>query len=355
MRVVFFGTPAFAVPSLEALQRAGVEVIAVVTQPDRPRGRSHSTLLPCPVKAAAVAAGLPVFTPENPRDPEFMAALTALAPDLGVVVAYGHLLRPALLAIPRLGLVNVHASILPRWRGAAPIHWAIKAGDAETGVSIMRVEQGLDSGGVWHIRRTPIDPTDTTGMLFDRLAHLGAEALIEALPRIAAGEEPVAQDPAGVTHAPKVTRDNARVDWHQPAEVVDAQIRAMDPAPGAWTTEGGRAIKLFGVKNETDIPSSRAERGTSAPADNSNSGVPGCGNDRGPTLRSGRGAPDPRSPFTVHDGTAPGTIAMQSGIVMVACADAFIPLGDVTPAGGKRQSALSWYRGAQLPDGVVFE
>jgi methionyl-tRNA formyltransferase len=324
MRVVFFGTPAFAVPSLEALQRAGVEVIAVVTQPDRPRGRSHSTLLPCPVKAAAVAAGLPVFTPENPRDPEFMAALTALAPDLGVVVAYGHLLRPALLAIPRLGLVNVHASILPRWRGAAPIHWAIKAGDAETGVSIMRVEQGLDSGGVWHIRRTPIDPTDTTGMLFDRLADLGAEALIEALPRIAAGEEPVAQDPAGVTHAPKVTRDDARVDWHQPAAVVDAQIRAMDPAPGAWTTEGGRAIKLFGVMGET----SKVKGDIASP---------------------------PLSPFTFHHATAPGTIAMQSGIVMVACADAFIPLGDVTPAGGKRQSALSWYRGAQLPDGAKFE
>jgi methionyl-tRNA formyltransferase len=338
MRVVFFGTPAFAVPSLEALRRAGIEVIAVVTQPDRPRGRSHSTLLPCPVKAAALAAGLPVFTPENPRDPEFMAALTALAPDLGVVVAYGHLLRPALLAIPRLGLVNVHASILPRWRGAAPIHWAIKAGDSETGVSIMRVEQGLDSGGVWHVRRTPIHPTDTTGILFERLAQLGAEALIEALPRIAAGEEPVPQDPAGVTLAPKVSRDDARVDWDQPAAVVDAHIRAMDPAPGAWTTEAGKPIKLFYGKGETSkvkrdaVSSSRPQGGTSAPTDRS----------------------DPLSPFTFHHGVTPGIIGMQGSHVAVACADAWLPLGDVTPAGGKRQSALAWYRGAQLPDGAAF-
>jgi methionyl-tRNA formyltransferase len=346
MRVVFFGTPAFAVPSLEALRRAGIEVIAVVTQPDRPRGRSHSTLLPCPVKAAALEAGLPVFTPDNPRDPQFMAALTALAPDLGVVVAYGHLLRPALLAIPRLGLVNVHASILPRWRGAAPIHWAIKAGDAETGVSIMRVEAGLDSGGVWHIRRTPIQPNDTTGMLFDRLAQLGADALIEALPRIAAGEEPVAQDPACVTHAPKVSRDDARVDWHQPVAVVDAQIRAMDPAPGAWTSLGGQPVKLFAVKGEISevkgetlkvkgdaVSSSRPQGGTCAPTDRS----------------------DPLSPFTFHPDTAPGTVAMASGVVLVACRDGWLPLADVTPAGGKRQAALAWYRGAQLPDGAAFE
>ena len=355
MRVVFFGTPEFAVPSLEALRRAGIEVIAVVTQPDRPRGRSHSTLLPCPVKAAALEAFLPVFTPDNPRDPAFMAALTDLAPDLGVVVAYGPLLRPALLAIPRLGLVNVHASILPRWRGAAPIHWAIKAGDAETGVSIMRVEQGLDSGGVWHIRRTPIEPTDTTGMLFDRLAHLGAEALIEALPRIAAGEEPVAQDPTGVTHAPKVSRDDARVDWHQPAAVVDAQIRAMDPAPGAWTTLGGQAIKLFGVVTGTGVPSSRPQGGTSTPDDTPNSGGSVGDTGRGPSLRSGRGESDPLSPFTFHPDTAPGTVAMASGVVLVACRDGWLPLADVTPAGGKRQSALAWYRGAQLAEGAAFE
>jgi methionyl-tRNA formyltransferase len=325
MRVVFFGTPAFAVPSLEALRRAGIEVIAVVTQPDRPRGRSHSTLLPCPVKAAALESGLPVLTPENPRDPEFMAALTALAPDLGVVVAYGHLLRPALLAIPRLGLVNVHASILPRWRGAAPIHWAVKAGDAETGVSIMRVEQGLDSGGVWHIRRTPIQPNDTTGMLFDRLAHLGADALIEALPCIAAGEEPVAQDPAGVTHAPKVSRDDARVDWHQPVAVVDAQIRAMDPAPGAWSSRDGRDIKFFAANSEQRTASSDLEVASQF------------------AVR--------RSPFAI----APGTIVMDSGVVAVACRDGWLCLADVTPAGGKRQSALAWYRGAQLPDGAAFE
>ncbi len=324
MRVVFFGTPAFAVPSFEALRWAGVEVIAAVTQPDRPRGRSHSTLLPCPVKAAATAAGVPVLTPENPREPAFMAELTDLAPDLGVVVAYGHLLRPALLAIPPLGLVNVHASLLPRWRGAAPIHWAIKTGDAETGVSIMRVEAGLDSGGVWHTRRTPIAPSDTTGILFDRLAQLGADALLEALPRIASGEAPEPQDDVLATHAPKLDRPTARIDWQAPATVVDAHIRAMDPAPGAWTSIGGRDLKLFAPNSEP---------------------------------RTASNAPEDASPFAVRRSplaAAPGTLTVQGITVMAACADAWLPLGEVTPAGGRRMPALTWYRGAQLPDDSTF-
>lgn len=338
MRVVFFGTPAFAVPSFEALRRAGIEVVAAVTQPDRPRGRSHSTLIPCPVKAAALAAGVPVFTPANPRDPDFMAALAELAPDLGVVVAYGHLLRPALLAIPHLGLVNVHASILPRWRGAAPIHWAIKSGDRETGISIMRVEAGLDSGGVWHQRRMAIAASDTTGTLFDRLATLGAEALIEALPRIAAGEQPTPQDDTMATHAPKIDRQIARVDWTRPVAEVAAQIRAMDPAPGAWTTVHDTAIKLFHHDGETskvkrDVVDTTVSPFTFHPSP----------------------FPFHLSPFTIPHTPTPGTVRKHDGTVAVACSDGWLPLGEVTPAGGKRMSALTWYRGAQLPAGAAFQ
>ena len=334
MRVVFFGTPSFAVPSFEALRQAGVEVVAAVSQPDRPRGRSHSTLLPCPVKAAAMASGVPVLTPDNPRDPDFMAALALLAPDLGVVVAYGHLLRPALLAIPRLGLVNVHASLLPRWRGAAPIHWAIKSGDAQTGVSIMRVEAGLDSGAVWHQRSIAIGAGDTTGMLFERLATLGAEALIEALPRIAAGEQPVPQDESRATHAPKIDRAMARIDWTMPVAEVSAQIRAMDPAPGAWTTVAGRDVKMFYNNRERSKVKGEPADSTVSPFTFHDATV---------------------SPFTFHPGTTPGTIQQHDGLLLAACSDGWLPLGEVTPAGGKRMPALTWYRGAQLPDGAAFQ
>lgn len=247
MRVVFFGTPAFAVPSLDALLRAGTDVAAVVTQPDRPGSRSHSTLVPPPVKQRALQHGLEVLQPVRPRGAEFLATIADLGADLGVVVAYGHLLPDALLAIPRLGMVNVHASILPRWRGAAPIHWAVASGDANTGVSIMRVEAGLDSGPVWHTRTLSISDTDTTGMLFERLADLGAAALVEALPRIEAGGIPSPQALVGVTHAPKVDRGTARIDWCANAVDISRLIRAMDPAPGAWTTFGGETLKMFGV------------------------------------------------------------------------------------------------------------
>src|SRR5690606_19431089 len=185
----------------------------------------------------------------------------------------------------------------------------------ETGVSIMRVEQGLDSGGVWHIRRTPIHPTDTTGILFDRLAHLGAEALIEALPRIAAGEAPVPQDPAGATLAPKVSRDDARVEWDQPAAVVDAHIRAMDPAPGAWTSIGGQPVKLFAVKGETS-----EVKGETSEVKGETSDV------------KGDVASPPLSPFTFHHGATPGIIGMQGSHVAVACSDSWLTLGVSTPA-----------------------
>ncbi len=244
MRIVFFGTPAFAVPSLTALLESGFDVAAVVTQPDRPKGRSHSTLVPPPVKVRATEAGIEVLQPEFPRGDAFYDAIRSCNADLGVVVAYGHLLRPELLEIPRLGCVNVHASLLPRWRGAAPIQWALLSGDPETGVTIMRVEKGLDTGAVWHERDTAISDSDNCATLTERLSQLGAEALIEALPRIEAGAEPRAQDDVGATHAAKIGRDVARIRWDESAHAVSCRIRAMDPAPGAWTTVAGADMQV---------------------------------------------------------------------------------------------------------------
>jgi methionyl-tRNA formyltransferase len=248
MRIVFFGTPDFAVPSLRALLRERYQVVGAVTQPDRPQGRSRSTLVAPPVKAEAHTAGIPVLQPVRPLGDVFLAGLRRLEPDLGVVVAYGHILRPEVLSLPRLGMINVHASLLPRWRGAAPIQHAILAGETETGVSIMQMEQGLDSGPLLHRTATPIGPEETAGALAGRLAELGATALVEALSLLAGGFaqlEP--QDPAGVTFAPKIDRDSARLDWRRDAPALARQVRAFDPTPGAWTTHEQGPLKLFGA------------------------------------------------------------------------------------------------------------
>jgi methionyl-tRNA formyltransferase len=248
MRIVFFGTPEFAVPSLRALLRERYQVVGVVTQPDKPQGRSRSTLVPPPVKEEAKRSGIPVLQPDRPMGDVFLAGLRRLEPDLGVVVAYGHLLRPAVLDIPARGMINVHASLLPRWRGAAPVQHAILAGDPETGISIMQMEQGLDSGPVLHRIATPIDPGETAGSLATRLGELGATALVDALSLLAAGfAKPEPQDPAGVTLAPKIDRSSARLDWRRDAAALARQVRAFDPAPGAWTTHADAPLKLFGA------------------------------------------------------------------------------------------------------------
>lgn len=252
MRVVFFGTPDFAVPTLDALLRHGVDVAAVVTQPDRPGARSHSSMVAPPVKQRALAAGLAVLQPDRPRGDEFLDHLRSLEPDLGVVVAYGHILRPELLAIPRLGMVNVHGSLLPRWRGAAPIHWAVMAGDSTTGVSIMKLDHGLDSGPVWLRRDVPVG-TSSSGELYVSLARLGADALIEALPLIEGGIEPTPQDETAVTVAPKVTRQMARIDWNTPCIEIKRKVQGMDPRPGAWTMLDGTPVRILQASC-TDVP-----------------------------------------------------------------------------------------------------
>ena len=306
MRIVFFGTPAFAEASLRALLRAGHQIAGVVTQPDRPHGRSRSVLVPPPVKLLAESEQLPVLQPERPTGDLFLAGLKRFDADLGIVVAYGHILRQQVLDTPRLGMINVHASLLPRLRGAAPVQWSIARGDTKTGVSIMRMEAGLDSGPVLHQVATTIGEHETGGELTRRLAALGAEALVETLgriPRHALGGQP--QDDALATYAPKVTRDTARIDWTGDAAQVARTIRAFDPAPAAWTRLGDTEIKLFGARP-----------------------VEGAG--------------------------APGAIVTGSGRLTVAAGDGAVEIAEVQPAGKRRLEVSAWLRGRSALDKERF-
>jgi methionyl-tRNA formyltransferase len=248
-RVVFAGTPEFSVPCLEACRASGAQVVAVYTQPDRPAGRGRK-LAPSPVKQAALAAGLPVEQPESLKSAEAQATLAGHAPDLMVVVAYGLILPRKVLAIPRLGCWNVHASLLPRWRGAAPIQRAILAGDAETGVDLMRMEAGLDTGPVLLEKRTPIHPGDTGGTLHDRLAVLGAEALAEGLRRTLAGEvlAAVPQPVEGATYAHKLDKAEARLDFARPAVELERAVRAFDPWPVAEGALAGEHVRIWAAQ-----------------------------------------------------------------------------------------------------------
>jgi methionyl-tRNA formyltransferase len=251
-RLLFAGTPDFAVPSLQALLDAGYSVEAIYTQPDRPAGRGRP-LRASPLKARATAAGIPVFQPITLRDPVVQAELAALKPDLLVVAAYGLILPPAVLAIPRLGCVNVHASLLPRWRGAAPIHWALLAGDAETGVSLMRMDAGLDTGPVLARAVCPIPRGITGGELYDRLARLGAEALLAILPDLLAGRlTPEPQDEALATYAPKLDRTDLELDWNRPALELERRVLTFNPYPVARTGLDGQSLRIWRARAEAE-------------------------------------------------------------------------------------------------------
>jgi methionyl-tRNA formyltransferase len=246
LRVVFAGTPGFAVPCLEACRASDAELVAVYTQPDRAAGRGRK-LAASPVKQTALAAGLPVLQPASLKTAEAQAQLAALAPDLLVVVAYGLILPRKVLAIPHHGGWNVHASLLPRWRGAAPIQRAILAGDRETGVDLMQMEAGLDTGPVLLERRTPIADDDTGGSLHDRLAALGAELLAEGLARMLDGEVLAAtpQPDTGVTYAHKLDKAEARLDFRRPAAELARQVRAFDPWPGSDAEVAGERLRVW--------------------------------------------------------------------------------------------------------------
>lgn len=303
MRIIFFGTPDFAVPSLDTLRRGGHEIAAVVTQPDRPHGRSRSRLVAPPVKVAALAAGLEVLQPERPVGDLFAATLRHHRADLGVVAAYGHILKPDILSIPTRGMINVHASLLPRWRGAAPIQAAILHGDRTTGVSIMQMEAGLDSGPVYLRRELPIGAEDTAEILTRRLAELGAEALLEVVDALDNGQlTPEPQDATEATVAPKVTRPAARVPWNLSAVDVALHLLAFDPWPGAWSEGPSGEVKLFT-----------------------------------PRIAEGRGAP--------------GTVLDATGALIVACGDGAVQVAEVKAAGGRRMASAEWLRGRPLAVG----
>jgi methionyl-tRNA formyltransferase len=249
VRVLFWGTPEFAEPPLRALIGEGFDVCGVITQPDKPVGRSRSTLEPPPVKRLALEEGLTVLQPDRPRGDEFIAQLRELEPDISVVVAYGHILPTAVIDLPRLGTLNIHASLLPKLRGAAPIQAAIRDGHTETGVTIMRMVQALDAGPSILQARTPIPEDETFGELRLRLAEMGALALIEALALIDLGKATeTPQDDAHATYASKVDRTMTRIDWSADAMTVSRIIRAYDPRPGAHTTLRGGDVKLFGAR-----------------------------------------------------------------------------------------------------------
>lgn len=247
MRVVFMGTPDFAVPTLQALVQAGHNLAAVVTQPDRPRGRGKKETAP-PVKVAAATLHVPVFQPNRVKDPEFIEVLKRLAPDIIVVAAYGRILPPAILDLPGFGCVNVHASLLPKYRGAAPLHWAVINGERETGITIMRMDEGMDTGAVLLKESVPIGEEDTVGTVHDSLSALGARLLVKALDLAGRGglvSTPQAGEPS---YAPMLKAADEIVEWERPARHLFNQIRGMDPWPGARTTLSGRVLKLWRAK-----------------------------------------------------------------------------------------------------------
>jgi methionyl-tRNA formyltransferase len=301
MRLVFAGTPDAAVPSLRALlESANHEVVAVLTRPDAPAGRGRK-LGVSPIKQLALEAELEVLTPQRPREPEFLARLAEIAPDCCPVVAYGALLPRAALDIPPFGWVNLHFSLLPAWRGAAPVQHALRAGDDMTGATTFQIEEGMDTGPYYGIVTEPISPADTSGDLLMRLSESGARLLVATLDGIADGSLEARPQPAeGVSMAPKLHPDDVRVRWEEPAVVIDRLARAATPAPGAWSTFRGRRVKIGPVK-----------------------------------------------PTSVW-GVAPGALSLKEGAVLVGTATTAVQLATVQPEGKPQMAADAWVRGIRL-------
>jgi len=245
LRVIFMGTPEFAVPSLQALQESRHEVVAVVTQPDRPRGRGRK-LTPPPVKDLALESGLTVLQPTAIRTGDFLAELEGYQPDVIAVTAYGRILPGPLLSMPPMGTINVHGSLLPRYRGAAPIQWAIINGESEAGVSIMQMDEGLDTGDVFLMGAIPVEVDDTTASLAARLAPLGGRLLVETLDKLQAGDAVKQPQNDGLaTMAPPLTKEQGQIDWFEPALAISCRIRGLDPWPTAYTFLNGKRLRLF--------------------------------------------------------------------------------------------------------------
>jgi methionyl-tRNA formyltransferase len=312
VKVLFWGTPEFAVPSLRALAEEGHEVVGVVTQPDRPAGRGRQMKTSAVKQVALEEGGYPVLSPEKPRGDEFLSALRALQPEISVVVAYGHILRAEVLQLPPHGSINVHASLLPELRGAAPINWAIARGHPTSGVTVMRMVEAMDAGPILFQVEEAIEPEETATELTLRLAERGAEALVEALALLQIGAlEEREQDHAAATHAPKVDRASARLDWTRDAVALGNHVRGMDEVPGAWSLLRGEAIKLF--------------------------------------------SPEPRDGES--RGGAVGTVvaADESQGVAVQTGAGTLLLREVQPPGKRRMPASDWVRGRGVAVGDRFE
>lgn len=304
MKLVYAGTPDFAAAALESLIRAGHQIELVLTQPDRPAGRGLK-LVPSAVKKTALKHGLPVEQPATLRDPAWVRRLAALAPDVMVVAAYGLLLPPAILALPRFGCLNIHASLLPRWRGAAPIQRAILAGDTTSGITIMQMDAGLDTGPIMLQAPVPIDAADTAGTLHDKLAATGAKLIVQALANM---PTPHPQEASLATYAAKVDKREAALDWRQDAVTLERTVRAFDPAPGASTRFAGVPLKVWKATAEetSDLPS-------------------------------------------------PGTVcAVGPAGIVVACGRGALRIAELQRAGGKRMTAAAFLMGTRLEPGTCF-
>lgn len=317
MRIVFWGTPEFAVPSLRALQEEGHLVVAVVTRPDRPAGRGRR-LRASPVKLEAEGEGIEVLQPDDPGSPEFLERFAALAPDLSIVVAFGAILSEEVVSLPRLGSINVHASLLPELRGAGPVNWAIIRGHDRSGVTVMRIVPELDAGPILYRVESRFPPDVTAGQLGQQLSEMGAAALVEALAQMEAGTLPeVDQDHERATYAPKLDRETARLDWARPAEELDRWIRGCDPWPAAWTMLDGTSVQVFS-----------------------------------PTRLDDTGLPDDAD----RSAPAPGTVVRadpKEGLV-VATGRGLLEVGEVKPAGSARMEATAWVSGRGVAAGDRF-
>lgn len=304
MRVLFAGTPETAVPSLKAILSSSHEVVAVLSRPDARSGRGRK-LAPSPVAEVAAEAGIEVLKPQRPRDPEFLERLTEIAPDCVPVVAYGGLIPPEALVVPKHGWVNLHFSLLPAWRGAAPVQRAVMAGDDVTGACTFEIEEGLDTGPIYGMVTEEIRPTDTSGDLLERLAESGAQLLVATLDGIAAGTLRAEPQPAdGVTMAPKLSVEDAQIDWAAPALRVDRVVRACTPAPGAWTTFRGERLKLKPVTLDPEVK---------------------------------------------H--LDPGSLEVAKSGVWVGTGGHAVVLGEVQPQGKKPMPAADWARGVRIEPG----
>jgi methionyl-tRNA formyltransferase len=307
MRIVYLGSPDFAVLPQQKMAAAGWEIAAVFSQPDRARGKRGQELLPTPVKSAALALGIPVYTPGKINTPETLAQLRACQPDLLVVVAYGQLLGAELLAIPPLGAINIHASLLPRYRGAAPLQRALLAGERTSGATIMYLDQGMDSGEIILQQELAIGENETFGNLHDRVSVLGTELLLQALSLIAAGQAPrFAQDEKQATFAPKLAREEELIDWQGNAAAIHNRVRALDPLPGAYALHRGKRLKLFGSSL------------------NDNKGQPG------------------------------EILAVGSEGMTIACGQSSVTLNEVQPEGKGRMPATAFARGYQIEIGGIL-